>query len=78
MSEGKTFIIDGHEYLDAVALAAQVGMSRLGVLRLARLGRVPYYRVGKRWLFSPSEFLAALKEEGGRAWRDRAHLSVVD
>jgi hypothetical protein len=54
-------LIAGREYVDAIEMAAESGLSKSGVLRLARLGRVPYYEVGRRWWFAPEEFMAALR-----------------
>ncbi len=56
-----THKIGNREYLDAVDMGGRVGLSRSAVLRLARLGRVPFYQVGRRWLFDPQEFMAALR-----------------
>ena len=74
--------IGGREYLDAVEMAAEAGLSRSAVLRLARRGRVPYYELGRRWWFEPAEFMAALrrapadqKRLDGRA--DERDVSVV-
>jgi hypothetical protein len=51
--------IGDQEFVDAGEMGKLAGMKRGGVLRLARLGRVPYYEVGRRWLFSPAEFMQA-------------------
>jgi len=57
--------VAGKVYVDAAEMGAQVGISRSAVLRLARLKRVPYYEVGRRWLFEPSEFMEALRRGAG-------------
>jgi hypothetical protein len=53
--------IGGREYLDAIEMATEAGLSRSAVLRLARRGRVPYYELGRRWWFDPAEFMAGLR-----------------
>jgi hypothetical protein len=64
--------IAGREYLDAVEMGAEAGLSRSAVLRLARRGRVPYYELGRRWWFEPGEFMAALR----RAPADQKRLDA--
>jgi hypothetical protein len=58
---GNRYVVGGRVFLDAEGIASEAGLSRSGVLRLARLGRVPFYCVGRRWLFSPDEFMDALR-----------------
>lgn len=74
--------IGGREYLDAVEMAAEAGLSRSAVLRLARRGRVPYYELGRRWWFAPAEFMAALRHAPADQKRldgepDESDVSVV-
>jgi hypothetical protein len=60
-----SWTIAGKVYLDAGGMGEQVGLSRSAVLRLARLKKVPYYVVGRRWLFEPHEFMAARRTPTG-------------
>jgi excisionase family DNA binding protein len=55
------YVIGERTFLDAVGMSEVSGLSRSAVLRLARLGRVPYYQLGRRWLFNPEEFMEALR-----------------
>ncbi len=47
--------------VDAQSLALLLGCGRTKVWRLARAGRIPYYAIGRRWLFDPDEVLAAIR-----------------
>jgi len=63
------FVVGDKQYVDAVEMGRLVGLSRSAVLRLARLGHVPYYAVGRRWLFCPEELMRAIRQPQRR---DRA------
>lgn len=52
--------VAGSELVDGKVLARRLCLSRTTVWRLAKLGRIPYYEVGRRWLFCEREVLEAL------------------
>lgn len=58
--------IAGRDLVDANELARRLKVTRWTVWRWAKIGRVPYYAVGRRWMFDPTEVLAALRVPAGR------------
>jgi len=50
--------------------AARLGVSRITLLRMRRVGRIRFYRIGTRVLFDPEkhlgEFLASAERNGSK------------
>lgn len=61
--------VAGTPLLDVDAMAAILQVNRLTVYEWARAGRIPAYRLGRRWRFDPEEVKAALKHDG--RWKTR-------
>jgi excisionase family DNA binding protein len=53
--------IAGRDLVDGAELARKMSVGRTTVWRLAKLGRIPYFIVGRRWLFDEAEVLEALR-----------------
>jgi excisionase family DNA binding protein len=54
-------IVAGRELVDGAELARRLAVSRTTVWRLAKLGRIPYFEIGRRWYFAEPEVLDALR-----------------
>jgi excisionase family DNA binding protein len=53
--------VAGRELMDGGELARRLGVGRTTIWRLARTGRIPYYTIGRRWMFCEAEVLDALR-----------------
>ena len=53
--------VGGRSLVDGFSLAEHLGVTRTTVWRLARSGRIGHYQIGRRWYFSESEVLEALR-----------------
>jgi len=51
----------GHDLLDGAELARRMNVGRTTVWRLAKQGLIPYFVMGRRWMFEESEVLEALR-----------------
>jgi excisionase family DNA binding protein len=51
----------GHDLLDGAELARRMNVGRTTVWRLAKHGHIPYFVMGRRWMFEESEVLEALR-----------------
>ena len=51
----------GHQLVDGAELGRRLGVCRTTIWRLAHTGRIPYYCIGRRWLFSEPEVVEALR-----------------
>lgn len=56
-----TLVVGGKELVDTVELARRLQLGRTTVWRLARAGRIPFYKIGRRWMFCEAEVLDALR-----------------
>ena len=56
-----TLKVAGRELVDGGELARRLGVGRTTIWRLARVGRIPYYCIGRRWMFCETEVLDALR-----------------
>lgn len=57
--------MEQRKLLTAAELARLLGLSAAGVRRYARLGKLPYYRIGGLMRFDPDDVLRAIKQTGG-------------
>lgn len=53
--------LDPDEFMDADTLARWLGVEKLTVVRMARLGKLPGRKVGKEWRFSRSAILESFR-----------------
>jgi excisionase family DNA binding protein len=51
----------GRDLVDGAELARRMNLARTTVWRLAKSRQIPYFVVGRRWLFDESEVLDALR-----------------
>ena len=56
-----TMKLAGRDLVDGAELGRRMKVGRTTVWRLANLGRIPYYVIGRRWLFDEAEVLAAVR-----------------
>lgn len=57
-----------YQLVDGAELGRRLGVGRTTIWRLAKAGRIPYYSIGRRWMFSETEVVEALRVPvGGKA-----------
>ena len=50
-------------YVSAVELSSMIGLSEDAIWRLARLGKIPSVRIGRRVMFKPDEVFKMIEEK---------------
>jgi excisionase family DNA binding protein len=53
--------VAGRQLVDGADLGRRLGVGRTTIWRLTRTGRIPYYAIGRRWLYCIAEVVEALR-----------------
>lgn len=61
MADNKLQSNQPDELLSVKKLAERINISEYNIRQYAREGKIPSYKMGKKWLFDPVEVITAIK-----------------